>query len=205
MFQRSPVGLRASVFSLTILLIVLVWLQSGSVTVEGQDHKDATLQNAEQLIAEGRKAFRFDTFGDEEFWGGAVQLHRAIAGANSGGVGPGLTPRAAVGLGLKVDVDALPPELVQQLRSGAVNLDDPSTTLALLKMNAVVGITGFFDSSGSQLTSVGIQCALCHSTVNDSLQPGIGSRLDAGKSRPQHRCYSRVSTKLKAGQRPFRS
>src|SRR6185503_891237 len=111
------------------------------------------------------------------FWGGTLQLHRAIEGGALG-VGSGLTPRAALQLGLKVDVDALPSNIVQAFRRGAVDLDSPATTLALLKSKAVVGVTGFFDASGQHLTSVGIQCAICHSTVNDSLLPGIGSRLD---------------------------
>jgi hypothetical protein len=85
-------------------------------------------------------------------------------------------------LGLKVDVDALPPELQEQIKRGRVNLDDPAVTLALLKLNAVVGITGFFNSSGS-LKSMGIQCSMCHSTVDNSLAPGIGHRLDGWANR----------------------
>jgi cytochrome c peroxidase len=144
---------------------------------EGPDHRDSTQLNADRMIAEGKQTFRFDTFGDEQFWGDTLQLHRAIAGSALGGVGAGLTPATALQLGLKVDVDALPNQVVQQIRRRAVDLDSPATTLVLLKANAVVGVTGFFDTSGA-LTSMGIQCALCHSTVNDSLAPGIGSRLD---------------------------
>src|SRR5262249_39783081 len=98
-----------------------------------------------------------------------------------GGVGDGLSPRAALGLGLKVDVEALPEDIIQQLKSGNLNLDDPANTVALLEANAVVGLTGFFDGGG--LSSVGIQCALCHSTVDDSLAPGIGKRLDGWAAR----------------------
>jgi hypothetical protein len=88
---------------------------------------------------------------------------------------------------LKVDVDALPPELQQALQRGEVDLDDPAVTLALLKLQAVVGVTGFFDSSGG-LRSMGIQCALCHSTVDDSFAPGIGHRLDGfAAPRPERR------------------
>jgi hypothetical protein len=137
---------------------------------------------ATQLVDQGRQIFRFDTFGDEQFWGDSLKLHRAVAGAANGGVGPGLSPRAALGVGLKVDVDALPPELQQALQRGEVDLDDPAVTLALLKLQAVVGVTGFFDSSGS-LRSMGIQCALCHSTVDDSFAPGIGHRLDGYAAR----------------------
>jgi hypothetical protein len=134
------------------------------------------------MIAAGRRTFRFDTFGDEAFWGGQLQLHQAIQGSNLGGVGPGLSPRNALALGLKVDVDALPPDLIAALRAGQVNLDDPAVTLALLKLKAVVGLTGFFNRQGT-LRAVGIQCAVCHSTVDDSLVPGIGHRLDGWANR----------------------
>src|SRR5262245_49565423 len=145
-------------------------------------HDTAVDQGARQMIAAGRKIFRFDTFGDEAFWGGALKLHLAIEGAKRGGVGPGLSPKAALDLGLRVDVQALPDDLVAKLKSGRVNLDDPGVTLALLKRNAVVGLTGFFNADGS-LKSVGIQCALCHSTVDNSLTTGIGRRLDGWANR----------------------
>src|SRR5512143_427534 len=139
-------------------------------------------QNSRQLLTQGRQVFRFDTFGDEAFWGDTLQLHKAIEGAKFGGVGPGVSPKTALAVGLKVDVDALPAALVQQLKAGKVNLDDPATTLALLKLNAVVGVTGHFNSNGS-LQSMGIQCALCHSTVDNSLAFGIGHRLDGWANR----------------------
>ncbi len=139
-------------------------------------------KNAESMLDSGRQIFRFDTFGDEDFWGGTLRLHQAIEGAKLGGVGPGVSPRTALGVGLKVDVDALPDAVVKALRQGQVNLDDPATTLALLKLNAVLGLTGQFDSHG-KLSSVGIQCALCHSVVDDSLSPGIGHRLDGWANR----------------------
>jgi len=138
--------------------------------------------NAQKLIDDGRRIFRFDTFGDEEFWGGKLKLHTAIAGSTNGGVGPGLSPKQALQLGLKVDLDALPADLVAKLKAGQVNLDDPATTLALLKLNAVVGVTGLFNDSGV-IQSMGIQCALCHSTVDDSLTAGIGRRLDGWANR----------------------
>src|SRR5687767_9695285 len=133
--------------------------------------------HAERLLEQGRNIFRFDTYGSEAFFGDALQLHKAIAGAKNGGVGPGVSPKTALAVGLKVDAQALPEALKAQLKAGQVNLDDPATTLALLKLNAVVGVTGFFNDQGG-LRSVGIQCALCHSTVDDSLAPGIGRRLD---------------------------
>ncbi len=111
-----------------------------------------------------------------------MRLHEAIAGAANGGVGPGLSPKAALGLGLKVDVRALPPSLVRALQTGRVNLDDPAVTVALLARNAVVGVRGFTNRAG-KLESVGITCALCHSTVDDSLAPGIGARRDGWANR----------------------
>ena len=139
-------------------------------------------RHAQATLVKGRQIFRYDTFGDEAFWGGTIGLHQAIQGARFGGVGPGVSPRTALAVGLKVDIDALPLELIAQLRQGQVNLDDPATTLALLKLNAVVGVTGLFKPNG-QLRSMGIQCALCHSSVDDSLTPGIGHRLDGWANR----------------------
>jgi cytochrome c peroxidase len=141
----------------------------------------AIVESAVQSIEKGRETFRYDTFGDEAFWGDTLNLDATIAGAANGGIGPGLTPRTALNLGLKVDVSALPAALQDQLRAGTVNLGDPAVTVALLQFNAVVGVKGFFSSG--VLTSVGIQCALCHSTVNDSFAPGIGSRLDGWANR----------------------
>src|SRR6266540_1678182 len=141
----------------------------------------AIADTALQSIEKGRETFRFDTFGDEAFWGDTLNLDATIAGAANGGIGPGLSPKQALGLGLKVDIDALPAALKDQLRARAVNLDDAAVTVALLQLNAVVGVKGFF--SNGKLSSVGIQCALCHSTVNDSFAPGIGSRLDGWANR----------------------
>ncbi|HYN21770.1 MAG TPA: hypothetical protein VE078_12470 [Thermoanaerobaculia bacterium] len=138
-------------------------------------------QDALQSIARGRRTFRQDTFGDEAFWGDTLHLDDAIAGAANGGVGPGLSPRNALALGLKVDVEALSKAIRNQLAAGTVDLDDPAVTLLLLQRNAVVGIRGFF--SGGALASVGIQCALCHSTVDDSFAPGIGERRDGWANR----------------------
>src|SRR5262245_2303108 len=138
--------------------------------------------NSAQLLAEGRDIFRHDTFGSEAFWGDALRLHEAIAGANNGGVGPGVSPKAALQLGLKVDAAMLPEEVVQGIQSGKVDLDDPATTVALLKLNAVVGVKGILDSAGD-VTGMGITCALCHSNVDDSFAPGIGQRLDGWPNR----------------------
>jgi hypothetical protein len=138
--------------------------------------------SSERMMKQGEQVFRFDTFDDQTFWGDALRLHQAIEGTKFGGVGPGLSPKAALAVGLKVDVDALPASLNEQLKQGKVNLDDPAVTLALLKLNSVVGVTGFFNPDGS-LKSVGIQCALCHTTVDNSLTQGIGHRLDGWANR----------------------
>jgi hypothetical protein len=142
----------------------------------------AIARSALQTLDNGRTIFRYDTFGDEAFWGDTLKLHQAIQGETAGGVGPGVSPKTALEVGLKVDVDALPRKLRAQLKRGDVNLDDPATTLALLQLSAVVGVTGFFNDGGS-LRSVGIQCALCHSTVDDSFGPGIGHRFDGWPNR----------------------
>ncbi len=139
------------------------------------------LDNTEKVIAEGREAFRHDTFGDEDFWGGELELHQAVQGERFGGVGKGLSPVGALGLGLKVDADALPNSLLQALRAGRLDLNDPAVTLGLLRENAVLGVTGFFE--GDRLRSIGIQCALCHSTVDNSVTEGVGRRLDGWANR----------------------
>jgi hypothetical protein len=140
------------------------------------------IQSAVQAVTNGRQTFRFDTFGDEAFWGDALKLHQAIEGSAHGGVGPGVSPKTALSVGLKVDADVIPADVAAGIKGGTVNLDDPATTLALLKLNAVVGVTGFFNTDGT-LKSMGIQCALCHSTVDDSFAPGIGKRLDGWPNR----------------------
>ncbi len=149
--------------------------------------EDGVFADAKKMIGEGRRTFRFDTFGDEAFWGDLLGLHKAIEGTALGGVASdlgfdGVSPKVALSVGLKVDVDALPEEVIEGLEEGTINLDDPSTTIALLGRNAVVGLTGFRNDKGG-LRSVGIQCALCHSTVDDSFAPGIGHRLDGWPNR----------------------
>jgi hypothetical protein len=144
---------------------------------DGVDRNDA-----QRMMNEGEQTFRFDTFGDEDYWGSTLKLHQAIEGGKLGGVGPGVSPATALAVGLKVDVDALPGQLKAALREGKIDLNDPATTLALLRLNSVVGVTGFFNERGT-LRSVGIQCALCHSTVDNSFAPGIGHRLDGWANR----------------------
>ena len=173
-------------------ILSLVLILTGGVAILGtnvqeQSHisslaDDPIQQNAKRMLEEGRKTFRFDTFGSEAFWGDTLQLHRAIAGEKLGGIGPGVSPKTALAVGLKVDAAMLPESLKRDLKAGKVNLDDPATTVTLLKLNSVVGVTGFLDQKGT-LRSMGIQCSFCHSTVDDSFMPGIGRRLDGWANR----------------------
>jgi hypothetical protein len=190
--------LSYTAFALLLLALVVVAFSRGDG--KGPDRHDRDRDrpnnrfdrlidnNAATMLDQGRKTFRFDTFGDEKFWGDTLMLHKAIEGQKLGGVGPGVSPKTALALGLKVDVDALPEKLIQQLKKGQVNLDDPAVTVALLKLNAVVGLTAFFNPPAQQkskgvLQSLGIQCAFCHSTVDNSLTFGIGQRLDGWANR----------------------
>lgn len=134
------------------------------------------------VIEQGKQIFRYDAFGDEHFWSGLLHIDKAIAGAANGGYGPGVSPNTALAVGLKVDAEALPPEVVAGITLGTISLDDPASTLALLKFNAVVGVKGNFDESGI-LQSIGITCASCHSTVDNSFAQGIGKRLDGWPNR----------------------
>jgi hypothetical protein len=162
---------------------VVVWAAMASGQASATDAKPGGANaRALELIDQGRKTFRFDTFGDQAFWGGQLRLHEAIAGSANGGVGAGVSPKTALSVGLKVDVAALPGSLLAALRAGKVDLDSPATTLALLRLNSVVGVRGFFDGHG-RIRSVGIQCAFCHSTVDNSFAPGIGRRLDGWANR----------------------
>jgi hypothetical protein len=137
--------------------------------------------NVKRMYEEGQKIFRNDSFGSEAFWGDKLQLHRAILGSQRGGVGAGVSPKDALKLGLKVDQGEMPEAAVEMIKRKSLDLEKPETTLALLKANAVVGVKGVF--KGDTLTSIGITCALCHSTVDDSLSPGIGRRLDGWPNR----------------------
>lgn len=190
-FRRDSISPRTAIVVVIIGTIALASGWSAHLRAQGASARSAQTNarafddrvrtQAVAAFRQGRDTFRFDTFGDEDFWGGQLQLHRAIEGERFGGVGPGISPNAALSLGLKVDLDALPRPVVAGLRAGRVNLDDPATTLLLLKLNAVVGLKGFF--SGGQLASVGITCALCHSTVDNSLAFGVGRRLDGWTNR----------------------
>ena len=181
--MRSLARRLVTVFVLAVVATLAAIVVNGSVSAfadRGPGHGEG---NGRALVREGKAVFRDDTFGDQAFWGDALGLHKAIEGANLGGVGPGVSPKTALAVGLKVDSERLPNDVAKAILAGKVDLDDPATTLALLKLNAVVGVKGFFDDSGQHLTSMGITCALCHSTVDNSLAPGIGKRLDGWPNR----------------------
>jgi hypothetical protein len=156
--------------------------QDSATSSDKSGQSDSIVNHVKQEVLRGRDIFRYDTFGDEAFWGGQLKLHRAIAGAALGGVGPGLSPAAALQVGLKVDVEKLPDAVKTALQNGTINLNDPAVTVALLGLDAVVGVKGFVDSAG-RLSSVGITCGLCHSTVDNSFAAGIGRRLDGWPNR----------------------
>lgn len=125
-------------------------------------------------VRAGEHIFRFDTFGDERFWTDTAHLNTVISTA--------VSPKVALSVGLKVDSDALPPDLLAAIKAGQVDLNSPATTVALIKLDAVVGVVGRVEDHG-RLQSVGISCALCHSTVDNSVAPGIGKRLDGWPNR----------------------
>lgn len=145
-------------------------------------NEDPIMDNANKMLEEGKQTFRFETFGDEVYWTNALQLNKAIAGLKNGGVGPGLSPKAALAAGLKVDMDVIPADISAGIKAGKVNLDDPDVTLILLQLNAVVGVKGTFDNN-KNLLSIGLTCASCHSTVDNAFASGIGHRLDGWANR----------------------
>src|SRR5689334_5470123 len=189
--RRGPVNRREKL--LLKLIILLVGISVAMVysldrgRAQRADKESAfdrqISENSRRMFEEGKQIFRYDTFGDEAYWSDKLKLHQAIQGSKLGGVGDGVSPKTALAVGLKVDMDALPADLVEQVKANKVDLNDPATTLALLKLDAVVGVKGNFDQDGKQLKSVGIQCALCHSTVDDAFAPGIGHRLDGWPNR----------------------
>jgi len=144
------IGAASAVFVLAAAFAV-----SGSEPPRAAPHMD------------GQAIFRFDTFGDEQLWTEVLRMHEVV---------PTVDPATALAVGLKVDVDALPRRVIAALKAGQVDLTDPAVTVELLRLNAVVGLKGTVN--GGELTTLGVTCALCHSSVDDSFAPGIGHRLD---------------------------
>ena len=162
--ERGVIGVAAAT---AITVATFGSVASGKMRHSSEFLGDAR-ETALRMVEEGKHIFRFDTFGDEQFWTDQLRLNEAVEM---------LSPRAALGLGLKVDSEALPRNIIQAIRRGQINLDDPAVTLQLLRLNSVVGVIGSFDSAG-HLSSVGLTCAVCHSTVDDSVAPSIGRRID---------------------------
>jgi RoxA-like, cytochrome c-like len=159
------IGVASIVFASALLLTFVISGFGPPVTAQrlaGQSGDD------ERRHRNGQAIFRFDTFGDEQLWTDVLRMHEVIAT---------IDPATALAVGLKVDVEALPRTIIAALRAGRVDLTDPAVTIELLRLNAVVGVRGEVDDMG-HLTSVGITCALCHSSVDNSLTTGIGRRLD---------------------------
>jgi cytochrome c5 len=146
-----------------VYLLMVAFILSASASGPGDDPRRR----------DGQTIFRYDTFGDEQLWTNVLRMHEVI---------PHVDPATALAVGLKVDVDALPPAVITALRAGAVDLTNPANTVELLRLNAVVGVKGTVNDSG-QLTTVGVTCALCHSSVDNSFAPGIGKRLDGWANR----------------------
>ncbi|MBC8045818.1 MAG: hypothetical protein H7Y00_03425 [Fimbriimonadaceae bacterium] len=176
------VSLGIAFFILSITLIQCTKAADAKPSESAKESDDPVLAAAKKMLEEGKQTFRFETFGDEVYWTDALQLNKAIAGEKNGGVGPGLSPKAALAAGLKVDMDVIPADVAAAIKAGKVNLDDPAVTLTLLQLNAVIGVKGTFDDK-KNLMAIGITCASCHSTVDDAFLPGIGHRLDGWPNR----------------------
>jgi hypothetical protein len=181
--ERYAVSQNLRKFGFLSVLLLASGLVTAAAQVASKPDDPLAAGPAKTTLEQGRKIFRFDTFGDEDFWGGQLRLHDAIKGEKLGGVGPGLSPEQALKLGLKVDIEVLTRDTADAVTRGDIDLSDPAVTVLLLKLNAVVGLKGFFAEDGKQLKSVGITCALCHSTVNDFILPGVGRRLDGWPNR----------------------
>jgi mono/diheme cytochrome c family protein len=164
----AKVGSRARSFVITAAIVSF----GAAALVVACNQSTGLSQDNPALIAAGKNIFRFDTFGDETFWTDTLRMHEVIRTA--------VDPTTALSVGLKVDTDSLPPAVVAGIQNGSISLTSPATTVALLKLNAVVGVKGTVTSVNGQdvLTRVGITCALCHSTVDNSFAAGIGKRLD---------------------------
>jgi hypothetical protein len=162
-------------FAATVALFV------GAASVVSCDDNESVGPTFEHLdsslVHTGTDIFRFDTFGDEKYWTDTLRMHEVIQSS--------VSPATALSVGLKVDVDSLPAAVRSALAAGQVDLNSPATTVTLLKLNAVVGVKGEVATVGGKdtLMRVGVTCALCHSTVDNSFAAGIGHRLDGWPNR----------------------
>ena len=175
--HSHPAPLNRLPASSRVVLITTTIAAAAALVAACGGSSDNTAAEQVALVAQGQQVFRFDTFGDETQWTDALRMHEVISAA--------VDPVTALSVGQKVDADALPPAVVQGIQNGSVDLKSPATTIALLKLNAVVGLKGTVETVNGKdtLTHVGITCALCHSTVDNSFAPGIGKRLDGWANR----------------------
>jgi hypothetical protein len=165
---------RSQGIGIFLALLASAILLPASAQMGGRETDKAASELAKGSLEEGRDIFRFDTFGDEQLWTDTLRMQNAIKN---------LSPRTALSVGLKVDSGALPPELIEAIQAGEVNLDDPAVTIELLELNAIVGVIGKVVGPNDTLKTIGITCALCHSTVDDAIAPGIGRRRDGWPNR----------------------
>ena len=174
--RTHPAPLHRSSTGRRIMLTTAV-IAAAAAGVAACGNSDDSAAEQEALVAQGTQIFRFDTFGDEIQWSDTLRMHEVIGAA--------VDPVTALSVGLKVDAEALPPAVVLGIQNGTIDLTSPATTVALLKLNAVVGLKGKVETVNGKdtLTRVGITCALCHSTVDNSFAPGIGKRLDGWANR----------------------
>ena len=185
MLIRSGQQLIRSVQPLLLRLVVALGIVVASAcapqTPSSDDPQDAPPAAGDnfspQTLAEGQRIFRFETFGDEQFWTDTARMHEVVQKS--------VSPTTALSVGLKVDADAIPADVAAAIKAGKVDLNDPATTVTLLKLNAVVGLKGTVATINGKdtLTRLGITCALCHSTVNNSFSKGIGRRMDGWPNR----------------------
>ena len=182
--MRTALLLSAGLLAIGVTLSVTGALeaQRNTPAVRPGSFDEVIGQTRDELFTRGQQIFRYDTFGDERFWSDRLRLHQAIAGARLGGVGAGVSPATALAMGLKVDADMVPAHVLAGIRSGTVDLNDPANTQALIAARAVVGLMPVGGGNGQPL-AIGLTCAVCHSDVDDSVAPGIGSRLDGWPNR----------------------
>jgi hypothetical protein len=165
----QAIGAVSIVYVVAMALTLAGWFEPQAAPRPAPSSPRAPEQGQGPLrgVMTGQEIFRFDTFGDEQLWTDVLQMHQVVQN---------LPPATALALGLKIDVEALPDEIIAALRAGDVDLTNPAITVELIRLNAVVGVKGTVQNG--QLTSLGITCALCHSSVDDSFAPSIGRRTD---------------------------
>ncbi len=162
--------MRSAPVAAVLGLIGTLTLACSDTVQPSPEPPEPTLDPA--LVAQGKEIFRYDTFGDEVFWTDTLRIHDVITAA--------VTPELALSLGVQVDIDAIPASVRDAIAAGKVDLKSPATTVTLLKLGAVVGLMGHVETIDGRdtLTSIGVTCAFCHSTVDNSFAPGIGRRQD---------------------------